>query len=534
MVNALMPQSATNVHRPLSLLQKPLNILGHGSSLRLQHIGPRRTEALRRNWPKECSIRASISNETNNHEIKRSDFPQDFIFGTATSAYQYEGAATGGKGRSNWDEFTHRYPDKIRDGTNADFALDSYHRYKDHVALMKNLGVNACRLSIAWTRILPTGKLSGGVNEEGITYYRNLIEELVNNGIQPFVVLFNWDLPQALEDEYGSFLNSQIIKDFKDYVDICYAKFGDRVKHWITLTEPIFYTIGGYITGTYPPGSMVDPGTNPYIVVHNLLLSHATAVDIYRKNYQKTQNGKIGIALDCEHMVPFSNDPADIEAAARAFDFTLGWFMNPITSGDYPNIMKERVGKRLPKFTPKESQLLKGSYDFLGLNYYTAKYVKNVASSPTPSFITDGCYKRLTHKGGVPIGPPTGSEWIYIYPQGIKDLLLYIKKKYNDPIVYIAENGISDHSFSTKDEFLKDDQRVQALKDHLSYLKIAMDAGAKVKGYFVWSLLDTFEWNAGYTVRFGINYVDFNDDLAINPKESAIWFKTFLHPNQQE
>ncbi|XP_042509707.1 beta-glucosidase 13-like [Macadamia integrifolia] len=529
MVNALMPQSATNVHRPLSLLQKPLNISQHGSSLRLQPIGPRRSVALRGNWPKECSIRASISNETNNYEIKRSDFPPDFIFGTATSAYQYEGAVRkGGKGRSNWDEFTHRNPDKIKDGTNADIAVDSYHRYEEHVALMKDLGVNACRLSIAWSRILPNGKLSGGVNEEGIKYYNDLINEILSKGIQPFVVLFNWDLPQALEDEYGSFLNSKIIEDFKDYVNICFENFGDRVKHWITLTQPIFYTIGGYVSGSYPPGSTSDRGTDPYKVVHNLLLSHATAVDLYKKNYQNTQNGQIGLTMDCEHMVPLSEEQADIEAAKRASDFTLGWFVSPLTFGDYPKSMKDLVGERLPKFSTAESQLLKGSFDFLGLNYYTAKYVTDIPPSSTPSYTTDGCYRRLARIDGVPIGPATGSDWLYIYPQGMKDILLYIKENYNDPIIYIAENGISEHSFTTMDESLKDDQRVQSIKDHLSYLKSAMDAGVKVKGYFVWTLLDTFEWNVGHTVRFGINYVDFNNDLAIYPKESAKWFKEFL------
>ncbi|XP_043714966.1 isoflavonoid 7-O-beta-apiosyl-glucoside beta-glycosidase-like [Telopea speciosissima] len=322
---------------------------------------------------------------------------------------------------------------------------------------MAYLGFNGFRLSIAWTRILPTGKKIDGVNEEGIQFYKDLIEELHKQGIEPFVTLFHWDVPQALEDEYGGFLNSKIIDDFRDYVNICFDRFGPDVRYWITLNEPLIFTRFGYVDGNFPPGIVEDPGKDPYTVAHNLLRAHAAAVDLYRNNYQQSQGGKIGISLICTLMVPLSDERADIEAAARASDFQFGWFMDPITFGDYPKSMQYLVKDRLPKFSPKESLMLKGSFDFLGVNYYTASYVTNAPYSPLGNYATDGCYKVLIS------------------------------------------------SFCS--------------------------AGVDVKGYFVWSLLDDFEWNSGYTVRFGLYYVNFKSEyLQRHPKNSAKWFRKFLAP----
>ncbi|XP_043687956.1 beta-glucosidase 24-like [Telopea speciosissima] len=458
----------------------------------------------------------AISNGTNGtnttRPMKRSEFPNDFYFGAASSAYQYEGAATeGGKGVSNWDHHTHRNPDKIKDGKNGDVTVDFYHRYPEDVAAMADLGFNGFRLSIAWTRIIPTGKKSNGVNEEGIQYYKDLIKELHGQGIEPFVTLFHWDVPQALEDEYGGFMNSKIIDDFRDYANICFDQFGYDVRHWITLNEPFEFTTFGYVDGTFP-GTLEDLGTIPYTVGHNMLCAHAAIVDLYRNNYQKSQGGKIGITLSIKWMVPLSNEHTDVEAAARANDFQFGWFMDPVTFGDYPSSMQHLVRDRLPKFSPKESLILKGSYDFLGVNYYTAKYVTHAPYSPLELL-------KLQ----------TGSEWVHVYARGIQDVLLSIKEKYNGPVIYITENGIAQHSSLTMDESLNDVQRVQALNDHLFYIKCAMDAGVDVKGYFVWSLLDNFEWRLGYTERFGIYYVNFNKEhLQRNPKNSAKWFRKFL------
>eukprot|EP00257_Ricinus_communis_P001685 XP_002512147.2 cyanogenic beta-glucosidase [Ricinus communis] len=269
--------------------------------------------------------------------VRRSSFPAGFKFGTASSAYQYEGAANGyGRGPSIWDTFTHKYPGKIKDRSNGDTAVDSYHRYKEDVAIMKSLGFDAYRFSISWSRLLPRGRLSRGVNQEGIDYYNNLINELLLNGIQPFVTLFHWDLPQALEDEYGGFLSSKIVCDFQNYAELCFSNFGDRVKHWITLNEPLSYANDGYATGLKAPGRCSkwislnctggDSGTEPYIIGHNQLLAHAAAVRVYKDKYQMYQKGQIGITLNSEWILPMNSESnGDCIAASRALAFKYDW-----------------------------------------------------------------------------------------------------------------------------------------------------------------------------------------------------------------
>ncbi|GFY92144.1 beta glucosidase 31 [Actinidia rufa] len=363
--------------------------------------------------------------------FNRSSFPAGFVFGTASSAYQYEGAAKeGGKGPSIWDTFTHEHPEKIANGSNGDVAVDFYHRYKEDVKLMKFIGMDAFRLSISWSRVLPRGKLSGGVNQVGIAFYNNLINELLANGIQPYVTIFHWDLPQALEDEYGGFLSPSCCvskhfivltlqrDDFRDFANLCFKEFGDRVKHWITLNEPWSYSYGGYDIGVFAPGRCSpwvssgclggNSGTEPYLVSHHLLLSHAAAVKVYKDKYQAYQKGKIGITLVCFWMVPLSSSTADKKAAQRAIDFMYGWFIDPITSGDYPESMHKLVGKRLPKFTPEQAELLKGSFDFIGLNYYIANYASNVpsANSVNISYTNDPQAVQTTVRNGKTIGKP--------------------------------------------------------------------------------------------------------------------------------
>ncbi|XP_020984762.1 beta-glucosidase 12 [Arachis duranensis] len=487
--------------------------------------------------------------------LNRSSFPEGFIFATSASAYQYEGAANeGGRGPSIWDTFTHKYPEKIMDRSNADVLIDQYHRYKEDVGIMKYINLDAYRFSISWSRILPKGTLSGGINQEGIKYYNNLINELLANGIQPFVTLFHWDLPQALEDDYGGFLSPRIVDDFQDYADLCFKEFGDRVKHWITLNEPSTFSTAGYVIGMFPPGRCSDwqklnctggdSGIEPYLVAHHLLLAHAAVVQLYKAKYQvplllERQNktttppkGLIGIILISHWFVPLSDTKLDQEAAQRAIDFMFGWFMEPLTRGDYPLSMRSLVGKRLPKFSKKEAMKINGSFDFLGLNFYTANYAADAPhlQHATPSYLTDSLTILTTERDGIPIGPKAASFWFYIYPKGLYYLLLYIKEKHNNPLIYITENGVDEYNDPTLslEEALADPYRIKFYTDHLFYLRSAIWNGVNVKGYFIWSLFDNFEWAEGYTVRFGIYFVDYNNDMKRCEKLSAKWLKNFL------
>ncbi|KAK3030132.1 hypothetical protein RJ639_038881 [Escallonia herrerae] len=434
--------------------------------------------------------------------LNRTSFPRGFLFGTASSSYQYEGAAfEGGRRPSIWDTFAHKYPGKIADGSNGDVAIDSYHRYKDLIISVKH----SCL------------------------------------GLEPFVTLFHWDTPQDLEDGYGGFLSVQIVDDFRDFVDICFTEFGDRVKHWITINEPHTYSYVGYAVGWFAPGRCSawqqqnctggDSSIEPYLVGHNLLLAHAAAAKLYKEKYQASQKGKVGITNLCHWMVPFSHAKHHRRAAQRSLDFTCGWFMDPITKGDYPHIMRSLVGDRLPRFSKQQSKFLKGSFDFIGLNYYTAYYVADAPHSNTnKSYITDSLAKLLSERNGIPIGPKAASSWLNVYPRGILDLLLYIKEKYNNPLIYITENGVDEvnNDTLTLKEALADDMRVEYQHHHLCFLSQAIKDGANVRGYFAWSLMDNFEWFAGYTVRFGIIYIDYKNGLKRHRKLSAKWFKNFL------
>ncbi|XP_047961354.1 beta-glucosidase 13-like isoform X2 [Salvia hispanica] len=474
-------------------------------------------------------LNPEISGYDNSLHLNRSSLPPDFVFGVASSAYQYEGAAfEGGKGKSVWDTFSHT-PGKISDGTNGDVATNFYNFYKDDVKLLKNLGVDAFKMSISWPRILPRGKLSGGINKEGVAFYNNLLNELIANGITPFVTLFHWDVPQALEDEYGGFLSPLIIDDFRDFAEVCFKEFGDRIKHWMTINEAYMFSLNGYDGGLYgelAPGRCSscphgDSATEPYIVAHNLLLSHATTFKLYKLKYQTTQKGEIGITLYSNWFVPYSSTDLDIKAAERALEFM---FMNPIVEGDYPAVMRSIVKNRLPKFTEKESSMLKGSFDFIGLNYYTANYAAHISTpNPNISCSTDNMVHFSLDIDGVPIGEPTAVSVLCVYPQGLHDILLYTKEKYNISKVYITETGIGDFG-STEDQ-----KRIDYYYDHITAVQQAIEKGVNVKGFFAWSFLDNFEWASGYSIRFGLYYVDYENGIKRIPKQSAFWFMNFLN-----
>ncbi|KAI3429192.1 uncharacterized protein J3R85_008621, partial [Psidium guajava] len=477
--------------------------------------------------------------------ISRSSFPKGFVFGTASAAFQYEGAVKeDGRGPSVWDTFSHQFG-KIIDGSNADVAVDQYHRFNEDIQLMKDMGMDAYRFSIAWSRIFPNG--SGMINQAGVDHYNKLIDALLANGIEPYVTLFHWDLPQALEDEYNGWLDRRIIKDFATYAETCFQKFGDRVKHWITFNEPHTLAIQGYDVGLQAPGRCSillhlfcragNSATEPYVVAHHILLSHATVADVYRKKYQQKQHGSVGLSFDVMWFVPRTNSTNDIKATQRAQDFQFGWFIDPLMFGNYPSSMRSRVGSRLPAFSISESALLKGSLDFVGINHYTTYYGSNDTSNTIGRILDDSLSDSgaitLPFKDGIfnPIGDRANSIWLYIVPQGMRSLMNYIKTKYGNPLVIITENGMDDPNppLINIKAALKDQKRIKYHNDYLTNLLASIkEDGCNVKGYFAWSLLDNWEWAAGYTSRFGLYFVDYNDKLKRYPKDSVQWFKNFL------
>ncbi|KAJ0842916.1 putative beta-glucosidase [Helianthus annuus] len=463
-------------------------------------------------------------------EYKRDDFPADFVFGSGTSAYQVEGAVLeDGRTYSIWDTFAHA---GHYNGANGDVACNGYHKYKDDIELMADTRLEAFRFSISWSRLIPNGR--GSVNLKGLQYYNDFINRLISRGIQPHITLHHDDLPQILEDEYGGWLSRKAVKDFVAYADVCFREFGDRVLHWTTFNEANIFAIGGYDLGFSPPGRCSYPfgGINctnggdstsePYIVAHHLLLAHASTVRLYRKKYKATQHGFVGINVFAYWYEPYSNTIEDVKAAERAHDFYEGWFLNPLVNGDYPETMKKNAGSRIPKFTQHESERIKGSFDFFGINHYNTLYVKDNPSSlemEIRDLNADMAATLIFNGTGI---IPTQFE---VTPLGLQKLLNYLREKYGNPPIYIHENG----QVQPRNGTLIDTPRVEYLHAYIGALLDALRNGSNTLGYFAWSFLDLFELLGGYKTSYGLYYVDLDDkELTRYPKLSAHWYASFL------
>ncbi|GAB4829875.1 glycosyl hydrolase 1 [Ancistrocladus abbreviatus] len=458
----------------------------------------------------------------------RHDFPAGFLFGSGTSAYQVEGAANeDGRTPSIFDTFAHA---GTRHFGNGDVASDEYHKYKEDVQLMVDTGLDAYRFSISWSRLIPNGR--GPINPRGLEYYNNLIDELLDHGIQPHVTLVHLDVPQALEDEYGGFLNRRIVVDFTAYADVCFREFGDRVLHWTTINEANIFVMGGYDAGEAPPGHCSAPfGFNcqkgnstiePYIAAHNMLLSHASAARLYKKKYQGIQHGYIGFSLYAFGVVPLTSSTEDVVASQRFQDFFMGWFMQPLMFGDYPEVMKRTAGNRIPSFTEGESNLVKGSFDFIGLNHYFTFYIKDNPSSlkmELRDYIADIAVRLIPNLDDAPPGGFPFNGW------GLQGVLEYFKQEYGNPPIYIHENG----QRTDRNITLNDTSRVKYLEAFIGSVLDAIRNGSNARGYFSWSFLDVFELLGGYQSIFGLYYVDFDDpNLTRRPKLSQRWYSAFL------
>ncbi|EOA30377.1 hypothetical protein CARUB_v10013516mg [Capsella rubella] len=458
------------------------------------------------------------------NDYSKNDFPEGFVFGSAFSAFQWEGAVDeDGRSPSIWDTYLHS---ENGHGRIEDGDCDGYHKYKEDVRLMYEMGLDAFRLSISWPRLIPSGR--GLVNPKGLRFYKNLLDELTRYGIEPHVTLFHNDLPQALEDEYGGWIDRKIIDDFTAFAEVCFREFGNEVKHWSTINEPNMLAWGGYDLGVIPPMHCSPPfgtgncsrgnsSTEPYIVLHNMLLAHASTARLYKQKYKYKQNGSVGITCYAYWMVPFTSSQEDKIATQRAKDFFLGWVLHPLVFGDYPDIMRKIVGKRLPRFSKDESDLVKDSSDFFGVIHYTTMYIKHLSSSYQGDFNSD------MNAALIPFGNSTMVAFD-VLPWGLEGVLEYIKQNYGNPPVYILENGRpTSHNSS-----INDIGRVEFLHAYIGSVLKSVRNGSDTRGYFQWSFMDLFEFiNFKYT--FGLYYVNFSDpERKRSPKTSAFWYSAFL------
>lgn len=444
-------------------------------------------------------------------------FPADFIWGCATAAYQVEGAAhEDGRGESIWDRYC-SVPGNILNGDTGEVACDHYHRYKEDVALMKHMGIQAYRFSLSWPRIMPQGQ--GLTNEKGLAFYSSLVDELLAAGIVPYVTLYHWDLPQALQD-IGGWANPDMPRYFLEFSKVVFDRLGDRVRHWITLNEPYCTAFLGHSEGRHAPG--IRDFSTAVRVAYHLYVGHGLVVRHFRESGRA---GEIGITLNLMGRLPFSDRPEDQAAAIRADGYLNRWFLDPLIKGSFPSDMVElyrKEGVVLPDFRSEHLSLMKQKLDFVGLNYYNDFYVKADKKVWPLNF-------RIKNPRTIPV---TDRDWP-ITENGLVAMLLRLKNEYGLENIIITENGASYHDVIGLDGTVDDGSRCDYLRRHIIAMHRAIEEGAPVHAYFLWSLCDNFEWNLGYSSRFGIVYVDFATQRRI-VKKSGRWYSGVIAQNAVE
>ncbi len=421
-----------------------------------------------------------------------SSFPDRFLWGSATSAYQIEGSPLAdGAGPSIWQRFAHT-PGKIVDGDSGDTACDHYRHFRSDIALMRDLGLEAYRFSVAWSRVMPEGR--GRINEPGLAFYENLVDTLLRHGIEPMATLYHWDLPAALDDR-GGWLNPDIAEWFADYARCVFRRLGDRVKLWTTLNEPWVVADGGYLHGALAPGHR-NLFEAP-LASHNLLRAHGNAVRAYRAEGRHA----IGLVVNLEPKYPASQSAEDLAATVRADAYMNRQYLDPVFFGRYPAELAEIFGAAWPEWPARDFALIREPIDFVGVNYYT-RSVTRFDEHAWPVRAAPVRQKQSTYT-------ETGWE---VFPQGLTDVLLWVKERYGNPRVYVTENGAAFYDPpAVSGDTLNDSLRVRYLRDHLLAVRRAVGAGCDIQGYFVWSLLDNLEWSLGFSKRFGIVHVNFEN-----------------------
>ena len=438
-------------------------------------------------------------------------FPDGFLWGVATAAYQIEGAVhEDGRGESIWDRFSHT-PGRTANGDTGDVACDHYHRWPADLDLLRDLGVGAYRFGIGWPRVLPTGR--GPVNQPGLDFYDRLVDGLVERGIAPVVTLNHWDLPQQLQDE-GGWANRATVDAFVEYADAVIGRLDDRVAMWITHNEPWMVAMIGHFRGVHAPG-LTDLGA-AVRAAHHLLLSHGRVVEAHRERGSATS---IGITLNLFATYPVTEDPADLEAARGSTAYTNGWYLDPLYRARYPDDTVRRLeaaGVDLGFVRDGDLATIATPTDFLGVNYYSPRRVRAAPDE----------FGWGVQPGSESGGPITaiGGE---IYPQGLTDLLVDLHRDYGPLPIYVTENGMAREDVVAPDGGVHDQERIDFIAGHLDAAARAIDAGVDLRGWFVWSFMDNFEWAMGYEPRLGLVYVDYETQRRI-PKDSFAWYRRLV------